>query len=251
MSLLLQHSHMDGGRSGGKVRARQNRHGMLAMTPPHSPSPSPPCQMRKEQQDHAMQYMGALQRAQLQTKSAHVVVTGAHAIKAAEVMPKPVRPIKVSATTGCRPRGKYFPPASRVPPTQSRCSRANRGRVIALALAPPCNVAARRVPAPRSPAALHVAVPHPSLVRCAGQGGRQEEGQAPVGLYLSALKKQTLLSIGLHLALTAHKTDRSRSPFPFWCHRASRPVSDLCPCRRPPKPRVPIQRGRSRGETPV
>lgn len=52
--------------------------------------------MKKEQQDHAMQYMGALQRAQQQTKSAHVVITGAHAIKASEVLAKPVRPLKVS-----------------------------------------------------------------------------------------------------------------------------------------------------------
>ena len=36
-------------------------------------------------QDHAMEYMGVLQRAQQKTKSAHVVLSGINAIKAADV----------------------------------------------------------------------------------------------------------------------------------------------------------------------
>ena len=40
-------------------------------------------------QDHAMEYMGVLQRAQQKTKSAHVVLSGINAIKTADVANAP------------------------------------------------------------------------------------------------------------------------------------------------------------------
>ena len=49
--------------------------------------------------DRAMEYMGALQTAQKKTKSAHVVLTGAHAIKSTEV-------VKRSAPTGGKQKVK-------------------------------------------------------------------------------------------------------------------------------------------------
>jgi len=45
-------------------------------------------QMTEQKDDRAMAYMGVLQRAQQSTKSAHVVLTGQHAIKASEVTAK-------------------------------------------------------------------------------------------------------------------------------------------------------------------
>ena len=51
-------------------------------------------QMNEQKQDRAMEYMGVLQRAQVSTKSAHVVISGAHAIKATEVTVKQARPQK-------------------------------------------------------------------------------------------------------------------------------------------------------------
>ena len=42
-------------------------------------------QMAEQSKDHAMDYMSALQQAQQNTKSAHVVLSGVHAIKPAEV----------------------------------------------------------------------------------------------------------------------------------------------------------------------
>ena len=49
-------------------------------------------QMTEQKDDRAMAYMGVLQRAQQSTKSAHVVLTGQHAIKASEARSGPGLP---------------------------------------------------------------------------------------------------------------------------------------------------------------
>jgi len=73
-----------------------------------------------------MKYMGALQRAQQATKSAHVFLSGAHAIKAAEVTAKQPRPAKVRATCTVQPAQaeKKGTPSHLLPPQSP-----NRGDV--------------------------------------------------------------------------------------------------------------------------